>query len=74
MKLLVTVQTSLLSIRDDVRGQDFIEYALMAGFVALAAGAVFPTITGGTSTIFGTVTSMINVLVTTDTLPITFGR
>ena len=24
-------------------GQDLIEYALMAGFVAVAAGAVFPT-------------------------------
>jgi Flp pilus assembly pilin Flp len=27
----------------DTRGQDLIEYALMAGFVAVAAGAVFPT-------------------------------
>jgi pilus assembly protein Flp/PilA len=27
----------------DTRGQDLIEYALMAGFVAVAAGAIFPT-------------------------------
>jgi Flp pilus assembly pilin Flp len=27
----------------DNRGQDLIEYALMAGFVAVAAGAIFPT-------------------------------
>lgn len=27
----------------DARGQDMIEYALMAGFMAVAVGAVFPT-------------------------------
>jgi pilus assembly protein Flp/PilA len=27
----------------DTRGQDLIEYALIAGFVAVAAGAIFPT-------------------------------
>lgn len=26
----------------DTRGQDLIEYALIAGFVAVAAGAIFP--------------------------------
>lgn len=30
-------------LRRDVRGQDLIEYALMAGFVAVAGGAIFPT-------------------------------
>ncbi|MDP9112717.1 MAG: Flp family type IVb pilin [Acidobacteriota bacterium] len=30
-------------IRYDRRGQDLVEYALMAGFVAVAGGAVFPT-------------------------------
>lgn len=29
----------------DVRGQDLVEYALMAGFVATAAAALFPGIT-----------------------------
>ena len=28
----------------DERGQDFVEYALMAGFVALIAGAVIPVV------------------------------
>ena len=28
----------------DTRGQDLVEYALMAGFVALAAGATMPGI------------------------------
>jgi Flp pilus assembly pilin Flp len=27
----------------NTRGQDLVEYALMAGFVAVAAGAIFPT-------------------------------
>lgn len=27
----------------DTRGQDLIEYALIAGFVAVAAGAIFPS-------------------------------
>ena len=27
----------------DTRGQDLLEYALIAGFVAVAAGAIFPT-------------------------------
>lgn len=30
-------------LKKDRRGQDLVEYALMAGFVAVAAGAVFPT-------------------------------
>ena len=30
-------------IWNDDRGQDLIEYALMAGFVAVAAGAIFGT-------------------------------
>ena len=31
-----------LRIWKDTRGQDLIEYALMAGFVAVAAGAIMP--------------------------------
>ena len=40
-------------LRNDIRGQDLVEYALMAGFVAVAAGAIFPaTLMPGVSTIF----------------------
>jgi pilus assembly protein Flp/PilA len=40
-------------LRSDVRGQDLVEYALIAGFVAVAAGAIFPaTLMPGVSTIF----------------------
>ena len=30
-------------LKQDLRGQDLVEYALLAGFVAVAGGAVFPT-------------------------------
>ena len=33
-----------LRIWKDTRGQDLIEYALMAGFVAVAAGAIMPSV------------------------------
>ena len=42
----------------DVRAQDLIEYALMAGFVAVAGGAIFPaTIVPGISSIFSKIVS-----------------
>jgi Flp pilus assembly pilin Flp len=42
----------------DRRGQDLIEYALMAGFVAVAAGAVMPAVSSSISTIFSQVSSV----------------
>jgi Flp pilus assembly pilin Flp len=45
----------------DTRGQDLIEYALMAGFVAVAAGAVMPGVATSISTIFSKVGSVMNV-------------
>ena len=41
-----------LRIWKDTRGQDLIEYALMAGFVAVAAGAVMPDVSRSISDIF----------------------
>ncbi len=41
----------------DTKGQDLIEYALMAGFVAVAAGAIMPGISTDISTIFSKVSS-----------------
>jgi pilus assembly protein Flp/PilA len=43
----------------DVVGQDMIEYALMAAFVAVAAAAVLPTANGGISTIFSKIGSLL---------------
>ena len=45
----------------DRRGQDLIEYALMAGFVAVAAGAVMPGVASSISTIFSKVASVMAV-------------
>jgi Flp pilus assembly pilin Flp len=42
----------------DTRGQDLIEYALMASFVAVAAGAVMPGVASSISTIFSQVGSV----------------
>jgi len=36
----------------DEQGQDLIEYALMAGFVAVAAGAAMPNVSSSLSTVF----------------------
>jgi pilus assembly protein Flp/PilA len=44
-------------ILKDTRGQDLIEYALMAGFVAVAAGAIMPNVATQISTIFSAITA-----------------
>ena len=46
-----------LRVWKDTRAQDLIEYALMAGFVAVAAGAIMPTVAGSISTIFSKISS-----------------
>ncbi len=43
------------------RGQDLIEYALMAGFVAVTAGAVMPNVATSISKIFSHVSSVLAV-------------
>jgi pilus assembly protein Flp/PilA len=50
-----------LSIWIDRRGQDLIEYALMAGFVAVAAGAIMPGVADSISTIFSKISSTMGV-------------
>jgi pilus assembly protein Flp/PilA len=41
-----------LRIYKDTRGQDLIEYALMVGFIAVAAGAVIPGVVTSIRNIF----------------------
>ncbi len=43
----------------DEEGQDLIEYALMAGFVAVAGGAAFPPVATSVSTIFSKIGSVL---------------
>ena len=47
-----------LKVWKDRRGQDLIEYALMAGFVAVAAGAIMPGVATSISTIFSKIASV----------------
>jgi pilus assembly protein Flp/PilA len=51
-----------LRVLKETRGQDLIEYALMAGFVAVAAGVVIPSVTIDVSQIFSRVTSVMSSL------------
>lgn len=52
------VVSFLLKLRHDRRGQDLIEYALMAGFVAVAAGAIMPDVSASIETIFNKINSV----------------
>jgi Flp pilus assembly pilin Flp len=45
----------------DERGQDMVEYALLAGFIAVAAGATLPPIADSLSTIFSKMASLTSV-------------
>lgn len=49
-----------LRIWKDTKGQDLIEYALMAGFVAVAAGAIMPNVATSISTIFSQIGSVMS--------------
>jgi Flp pilus assembly pilin Flp len=49
---------SLRNLVKDERGQDMVEYALLAGFIAVAAGAVLPGIATSLSTIFSKMISV----------------
>ncbi len=48
-------------LADDVEGQDLVEYALLAGFVAVAAGALLPGISSSISTIFSRMGSVLTL-------------
>ncbi len=58
MKKLYLALNNLVA---DERGQDMVEYALLAGFIAVAAGATMPPIANSISQIFsklGSLTSL----------------
>ena len=55
---MVTLYLKAQQLRRDVRGQDLIEYALLAASISMAAGAFLPQWVGPTiSAIFSKVTS-----------------
>jgi pilus assembly protein Flp/PilA len=49
-----------LQIWKDTKGQDLIEYALMAGFVAVAAGAIMPGVASSINIVFSKVNSIMS--------------
>lgn len=57
---MVYLKTLALRLRvmADSKGQDLIEYALMAGFVAVAAGAIMPNVATAISQIFSKINSV----------------
>lgn len=57
-----SINALLLRLRnlvDETEGQDMVEYALLAGFVAVAAGALLPAISTSISTIFSRMGSVL---------------
>lgn len=50
----------LRTLVEDEEGQDLVEYALLAGFVAVAAGALLPAISTSVSTIFSRMGSVLS--------------
>jgi pilus assembly protein Flp/PilA len=57
MQLLINSVLKMKLWRD-TRGQDLIEYALMAGFVAVAAGAIMPGVASSINVVFSEVNSI----------------
>ena len=49
----------ILRLVKDERGQDLVEYALLAGFVAVAAGAILPPISESITIIFSKMASVV---------------
>jgi len=64
MKPLIDIVWKLRIWRD-TNAQDLIEYALMAGFVAVAAGAIMPGVSVSVSKIFSKVSSAMTAAAST---------
>jgi Flp pilus assembly pilin Flp len=61
MRGLATIVRKLRIWRD-ARGQDLIEYALLAGFVAVAVDSVMPGVSSSVSKIFSKVSSVMTAV------------
>jgi len=67
MRILKTFELWLIRalIWRDTHGQDLIEYALMAGFVAISAGAIMPGVATSISRVFSKVASTMSAAAAT---------
>ena len=61
---LVRLAIRLRGLIEEQKGQDLVEYALLAGFVAGAAGALLPAISSSISTIFSRMGSVLSTAAT----------
>ena len=60
MNVMGTILWKIRFWAEDRKAQDLIEYALMAGFVATAAGAIMPGVSSNISKIFSKVSSVMS--------------
>ena len=61
---MTNLQHLLARLIRNNKGQDMVEYALLAGFIAVAAGALLPEISGSISTIFSRLSSYLVIAAT----------
>jgi pilus assembly protein Flp/PilA len=54
------LQALIVRLIHDKKGQDMVEYALLAGFIAVAAGAILPGISDDISNIFSKMGSVVS--------------
>ena len=59
-EVMQRLQRFFLRLSQDEKAQDMVEYALLAAFVAVAAGAFLPPIADSISIIFSKMTSVIS--------------
>ena len=52
------ISIRIRTLISDDRAQDMVEYALLAGFIAVAAGATLPPVAAAISTIFSKMNSL----------------
>jgi pilus assembly protein Flp/PilA len=61
---MTKLYTLLQSLKNDETAQDMVEYALLAGFIAVAAGALLPPIADSLSVIFSRMASVTSLAAT----------
>ena len=61
---MTKLYTLLQSLKNDETAQDMVEYALLAGFIAVAAGAALPPVANSLSIIFSKMASVTSIAAT----------
>ena len=57
---MLKIQQLIVRLVQNRKGQDMVEYALLAGFIAVAAGALLPGISDSISIIFSKMASVVS--------------